>query len=185
MLQFPPIPPWNSWHPLVIHFPIVLLLLSPIFILVSAILPAPKGRPYLIAALAILFMGTVSLFVAEATGGSAARIAVRSGYIDSVLDAHMRLASETTIAFSGLLAILFAIVMLPRMLRCPATRLTTTVMPASFLILYCAGILFVINTAHAGGRLVHQYGVHAVVQAEPEIPEIAPPVQSAKKGGKL
>ena len=185
MPQFPPIPPWDSLHPLVIHFPIVLLLLSPVFIVVSAILSPPKGRPYLIAALAILFMGTVSLFVAEVTGESAARLAARSGYISAVLDAHVHLASETTIAFSGLLAILSAIVMLPRRLGCPETRLITTFMPASFLILYCAGILFMINTAHAGGRLVHQYGVHAVVvPAEPEFPEIAPPVQSAK-GGKL
>lgn len=185
MLQFPPILPWESLHPLVIHFPIVLLLLSPFFIVISAILPAPKGRPYLIAALVILFMGTASLFAAEVTGEAAARLADRGGAVDSVLHLHMHLASETTIVFSGLLAILLTIVMLPRVLECPETRLITTFIPASFLILYCAGILFMVNTAHAGGRLVHQYGVHALVPAGPQILEPMLPVQSAQKTGKI
>ena len=32
MLQLPPMPTWDAMHPLLIHFPIVLLLISPLFI---------------------------------------------------------------------------------------------------------------------------------------------------------
>ena len=38
MLQFPAIPSWDALHPLIIHFPIALLLIAPIFIIVGAVL---------------------------------------------------------------------------------------------------------------------------------------------------
>ena len=77
MLQLPPIPSWDSIHPLIVHFPIVLLLLSPVFIIISMILTPPKGRPYMTAALIILFLGTVSLFLAAESGEAGALLAER------------------------------------------------------------------------------------------------------------
>ena len=165
MPQFPPIPTWDSLHPLVIHFPIVLLLLSPLFILISTILSPAKGRPYMTGALIILLLGTVGLFVAAATGEAAATLADRGGEVDAVLAAHEDLATETEIVFSALLVVLVGIVALPRILRFHETRLTSTFMPLAFLVLYSAGIVFVVNTAHEGGRLVHEFGVHAMIPA--------------------
>jgi len=166
MPQFPPIPTWDSLHPLVIHFPIVLLLLSPLFILISATLSPPKGGPYMTGALIILLLGTISLFVASATGEEAAALADRGGAVDAVLAAHEHLASETKIVFSALSVILVGMIALPRFFCNQETRLTSTFMPLAFLVLYSAGILFVVNTAHEGGRLVHEFGVHAMIPAE-------------------
>ncbi|SPE29856.1 conserved membrane hypothetical protein [Candidatus Sulfotelmatomonas gaucii] len=165
MPQFPPIPTWDSLHPLVIHFPIVLLLLSPLFILISAVLSPPKGRPYMTGALIILLLGTISLFVASATGQAAAKLADRGGPVDAILAAHEDLAFETEIVFSALSVVLVGMVVLPRIFCYPDTRLTTTFLPLAFLVLCSAGILFVVNTAHEGGRLVHEFGVHAMVPA--------------------
>jgi uncharacterized membrane protein len=67
MLQIPPIPPWDSMHVLIVHFPVALLLLSPVFIVIGAVLTPPKGRPYMMAALITLLLGTASLFVAVST----------------------------------------------------------------------------------------------------------------------
>jgi uncharacterized membrane protein len=166
MLELPPIPTWDSLHPLIIHFPIVLLFLSPLFVLISAILRPPKGRSYMIAALIVILLGTGSLFLAAETGEAAAELAERGGPVDTVLSAHEKLASETEVVFSVLAAILVAIVALPRIFRCRETRLSTTFMPLAFLVLYSVGILLLVNTAHAGGRLVHEFGVHAIVPAE-------------------
>jgi uncharacterized membrane protein len=181
MPQFPPLPTWDSLHPMIIHFPIVLLLVSPLFLLISAALPSPKGRPYMLAALLLLLLGTGSLFLAAASGKEAATLAERGGPIDAVLESHEELAVQTEIVFSVLSAVMLGIFALPRILRREETRLTTTWVPLSFLVLYCVGILFVINTAHAGGRLVHEFGVHAIIPAENSHSNASPDAQESAR----
>ncbi len=182
MLQFPPIPTWDSLHPLIIHFPIALLLLSPLFILISAALPSPKSRPYMIAAIIVLLLGTGSLFAAASTGEAAAELAERGGAMNAVLETHENLASESKIVFSGLSAILLGMFVLPRILRRQETRLSTTLLPLAFLALYAVGAIFLVNTAHAGGRLVHEFGVHAMVPEASEQSRVAPATTSPAEG---
>ncbi len=163
MLQLPPMPTWDSLHPLIIHFPIVLLLISPLFILISAVLAPPKGRPYMTVALLLLLLGTGSLFLAAETGEAAADLAERSEGMSAVLQSHEELASKTKIVFSGLSVLLLGMVVFFRLLRHVESRLFSTYLPLTFLVLYSVGVLFLINTAHAGGRLVHEFGVHAIL----------------------
>jgi len=177
MPQFPPIPSWQSLHPLVIHFPIVLLLLSPLFVLISAVLRPPKGRPYMVTALILLLLGTLSLFVAAGSGEAAAALANRSGAVSSVLESHENLAEEAEVVFLGLCAVLVGIVALPRILGCQETRLTSTLLPFAYLVFYSAGILVVVNTAHVGGRLVHEFGVHAMVPGTNVESDASPPAK--------
>jgi uncharacterized membrane protein len=163
MLQFPPMPTWNSLHPIIIHFPIVLLLLCPVFIAISAAIKPPKGRPYMMAALLVLLLGTISLFVAASTGESASELAERGGTMSAVLESHEALASQTKVIFLGLSVILLGMFLTPRALRRDETRLFSTLLPVAFLALYSVGVLFLVNTAHEGGRLVHEFGVHAML----------------------
>ena len=72
MFQFPQIPSWDALHPLVIHFPIALLLIAPIFVLLGALLQPAKGRPYLLAATVLLLLGTAGTFIAVETGEAVA-----------------------------------------------------------------------------------------------------------------
>jgi uncharacterized membrane protein len=166
MLQLPPLPTWDSLHPLIIHFPIVLLLLTPLFILISAVLAPPKGKPYMITALLILALGTGCLFISGSTGHAASELAERGGAVDKVLETHEDLASETQIIFAGLSVILLGMFLVPRILHRRADRLFSTFLPVAFLALYSVGAVFLVNTAHAGGRLVHEFGIHALVPAE-------------------
>jgi uncharacterized membrane protein len=168
MSLLPPIPAWESLHPLVVHFPIVLLLLSPVFVLVSAVLPPLKGKPYLIVGLALLLAGTATLYVAAETGEAAAELADNTPAVSATLHAHERLASQTRMIFSGLSVLLIGLFAVPYLRARPLTRLQSTTLSLIFLALYSTGLAGLVNTAHQGGRLVHQYGVHAMMPAEPD-----------------
>ncbi len=176
MFLLPPMPTWDSLHPLIIHFPIALLFLAPLFIGISAILTPPKGRPFLITALIVLLLGTASLYIAASTGKAAGELAERGGPVDQMLAAHEDLASETRLIFSGLSAILLGMFFLPRILRRQETRIFSTVLPLAFIVLYSVGILFLVNTSHKGGLLVHEFGVHALqpgAESQPEPGSVA------------
>jgi uncharacterized membrane protein len=166
MFELPPMPTWDALHPLIIHFPIALLLLSPLFVLIGAAVPPFRSRPFMTAGMIILLLGTASLFFAAATGEAAGELAERGGPVDKVLAAHQDLAEETRMIFLGLSAIFMGILFLPRLLHREQTRIFSTVLPLAFLALYSVGVLFLVNTAHQGGRLVHEYGVHALLPEE-------------------
>jgi hypothetical protein len=55
----------------------------------------------------------------------------------------------------------------PWILKKSETRLATTILPLAFLVLYGAGASLLVNTAHNGGRLVHEFGVRALVASSP------------------
>jgi uncharacterized membrane protein len=167
MLHLPPIPTWDALHPLIIHFPIALLLIAPIFILVGAALQPAKGRSYLIAAMILLLVGTAAIFVAVETGEAAGKLAERVPGMERVLETHESLAERTRAVFSVLSVIFIALLAAPRLLKKTDTRLTTTILPLAFLVLYGAGALLLVNTAHNGGRLVHEFGVRAMVASPP------------------
>jgi uncharacterized membrane protein len=165
MLDFPLMPSWDALHPLIIHFPIALLLIAPIFIVVGAVLSPAKGRSYLIAAMVLLLVGTASIFVAVDTGEAAGRLAERTLGMEQVLEHHQSLAERTRAVFSVLSVIFVALIAVPGLLKRADTRLTTTILPLAFLVLYTAGALLLVNTAHNGGRLVHEFGVRAMVSS--------------------
>ena len=167
MLQFPPIPSWDALHPLVIHFPISLLLVVPFLIVVGALGPLERVRTILYVALALMIAGTLGTFLAVGTGEAAGRIAERTPEIDVVLEHHEQLAEATRIAFSALTVVFAAILLIPVILKKTSNRLVSTALPLAFLVLYGGGILLLTNTAHNGGRLVHEFGVRAAVKPSP------------------
>jgi uncharacterized membrane protein len=157
----PPVPNWSEIHPLVIHFPIALLLVAPLFVIGGVILAPLKGRPFLIAALALMVMGTAGTFMAIATGEAAGEVADRTAAMSAVLEHHEDLAETTRIIFSVLTVIFAAILFLPRLLKRELTTAVARILPVAFLLLYGAGTIVLVNTAHNGGRLVHELGIHA------------------------
>ncbi len=163
MMQFPPIPSWDALHPLIIHFPIVLLLIAPLFIVIGAVVRPDKGRLFLISALILMVLGTASTYVAVGTGEAAGKLAERVPGVEAVLEQHENLAETTRLVFSVLTVIFLAIVAIPRVLPNVSNRLLLKVLPLIFLGFYSAGVLLLINTAHHGGRLVHEFGVHAMI----------------------
>lgn len=161
MLQFPSIPSWQALHPLVIHFPIALLLVAPLFILAGALLRGERGRWLLISALILMIAGTLGTFLARATGEAAGKVIGSTPQVHAVLENHEELAEITSLAFCVLSLTFTAIVLAPRFLRNAENRVVSVFLPLAFLIFYSAGAVLLLNTAHNGGRLVHELGVHA------------------------
>ena len=163
MIQMPVIPPWEGLHPLIVHFPIALLLITPLLVIVGALLTPEKGRIVLYTALGLMLIGTLGTFLAAATGEAAGKLAERTPQVDAVLERHEELADATRAVFAGLTLIFAAIVFAPKVFRKLPGRLVTTALPLIFLLFYGAGMLLLANTAHNGGRLVHEFGVKAML----------------------
>ena len=169
MFTLPPLPVWQGLHPLIVHFPIALLLTAPLLIIIAACVKPERARPYLHSAMLLMLLGTVAIYLAVGTGEAAGKLAERSPDINPVLQHHEQLAEGTRLAFSILTVIFALVVFMPEWLKKP-TRLATSMLPIVFLLLYAIGILSLVNTAHNGGRLVHEFGVHALVAPTPGAP---------------
>lgn len=178
MFQLPPLPSWDGLHPLIIHFPIALLLVAPIFILVGAVLSPRRARPALISGLLLVLMGTASVFIAIETGEAAGKLAERTPEINALLEHHEELGERTRVTFSILTLVLAGIVFVPMVLHIQPHRLATTLLPLLFLGVYLGATLLLVNTAHNGGRLVHEFGVKAIVA-----PSSAPAATPTERAG--
>jgi uncharacterized membrane protein len=163
IMQFPPIPSWQALHPLIVHFPIALLLIAPLFVIAGAVLRSERGRWLLISALILMIAGTTGTFVARATGDAASKLIGSNPQVHLVLENHEELAETTSLAFSVLSLTFAAIVFAPRFLPNVENRVVSSLLPLAFLIFYSAGAVLLLNTAHNGGRLVHELGVHAAI----------------------
>jgi len=173
MIEFPPLPTFDALHPLVIHFPIALLLVAPLFVLVGALLPRERGRAYQITALVLMLCGTLGAFLAVASGEAAARIAERSENVNPVLERHEELAETTRAVFAVLTIAFAALLFAPRWLKRTPAPAMSGVLTAVFLVFYAAGAVVLANTAHNGGRLVHELGVTSAMS--PPAPVAAAP----------
>lgn len=173
MFQVPPIPSFDGLHPLIIHFPIALLFIAPLFVAIGALLTPRRGRPLLYSALLLMVVGTASIFLAVETGEAAGKLADRNPEVNAALEDHEELAESTRLMFTVLTAIFAAIVAAPLFRRREPGRLASTVLPLAFLVVYGGGMVLLANTADHGGRLVHQLGVHAMI-APGEAPTLTP-----------
>ncbi len=162
MLNFPVIPGWDSLHPLVVHFPVALLMVAPIFVLIGA-LSRRNGPTLLFAAWILMVLGTAGAFLAVETGEAAGRLIERSPQAGAILERHESLAEATRITFSVLSALFGAILLGPRLVKRDLGRAVSVVVPLAFLVFYGTGLLVLANTAHNGGRLVHELSVTAAI----------------------
>lgn len=164
--MMPPLPSWDGLHPLVVHFPIALLLVAPIFVILGLVVPQ-LWKGFALAALALMALGTLGAFVAVATGEAGAGLVERTEAISKVLEQHEDLAETARTVFVVLTIIFAAIVLAPMALRSTLKPAVNAALNAAFLLLYAFGALLLANAAHEGGRLVHEYGVQALTAQGP------------------
>jgi len=166
MIELPPAPSWDGLHPLIVHFPVALLLVAPVLVLLALVVRGHR-RGLLLAALALMVLGTVASWVAVSTGEAAGKLADRSPEVNAVLEHHEELAETTRLVFTVLTAVFAALVLTPVVLKREPGELATIGLAVLFLAVYGAGTLVLANTAHNGGRLVHELGVRALMPSAP------------------
>lgn len=161
MFEIYPIPAWDRIHPLIVHFPIALLTVAPIFILMSFFAGRLK-MAFKLAALTLMILGTVGVFLAISSG-SAAEHEIEDGLTQEaheVLEEHEDFAKNTR-NFFVTLTLLYAVILIgqaasKREMK-PAAAIPVYIL---FLAAYAAGMLVVQNTGHHGAMLVHDHGAH-------------------------
>jgi uncharacterized membrane protein len=160
MFQLPNLPPWEGLHPLVIHFPIALIAVTPIFILL-AIIFKEQQKNFTISALILLFLGTIGAIVAVETGEAAMTIAKRSAEINPVLLAHQ--TAMTSVRNLSVIFLIFYSVFTYFFVKNKFKRSLVFLLQLIFLIYSGLILLLMINGAHQGARLVHEFGIQSVM----------------------
>jgi uncharacterized membrane protein len=167
MIELPPMPSWDGLHPLIIHFPVALLLVAPLFVVVGLAVRAHR-RAFLVSALLLMVLGTTAAWVAVETGEAAGKLADRTPEVNAVLEHHETLAERTRLVFTVLTVVFAGLVLgAPLLRRREPAEAVTLALAALFLAVYAAGALNLANTAHNGGRLVHELGVRALMPVAP------------------
>ncbi|NLF69832.1 MAG: hypothetical protein GX575_12350 [Candidatus Anammoximicrobium sp.] len=167
--SLPPTPPPEGMHPLVVHFPIALLLFAAVFVVLAMIVPK-RGWWFSVSALILLIGGTAGAFQAVSTG-IAARDVVEDAEDDAMWDVmqeHEDMMVQARNVFAALTIVYAGIVVLP--LLAQSLQGLKFAFPANlvFLAALMGANLLMASGAHLGGRLVHQYGVKSALAPEDE-----------------
>lgn len=164
----------SELHPVLVHFPIALLLIAPVFVLLGVFQPNTRGRTLLFAALVLMCLGTAGAFAARISGDAAARTAVEGAEARRVLENHQAQAELTSIVFA-VLTVAFAATLGTIWYRnLSHSSVLQKVLPLVFLVFYGAGILLLLDTARLGERLTHEYGVSMRSRARPSVVSALP-----------
>lgn len=151
-------PNWSDIHPAIVHFPIALLFIAPLFLALGTIF---NKQDFKSTFLILLLLGSLSIIAAAATGEAAGeKITVINDALLETLEHHESAAENSRTIF-----IILSIIgigwhfLKTRTSRIPYQARTLAV--ACFLMLYGYGLWTLATAAHYGGRMVHFHGVHS------------------------
>ena len=156
------LPGWDGIPPLLIHFPLTLFFLAPVFVVFAGFAKTTTRQTFLISALTVMLLGSASTYAAFEAGQTAAAAVTPTGELQTVIERHHELAS---LARSSLTAatLLFGLTLLICMCFRLQVHELTGVLPLGSVVFYSLGLFWLINTAYHGERLVHEFGVGSIV----------------------
>lgn len=145
----------GALHPFMVHFPVALLFIVPLFILAGLFIAGVRKAVFAVT-LVLMFLGIAGLFLSVSTGNMAAEnLTPDPAYLET-LEKHLELGEQALVIFSVLTAV-FLLVLLAGHFR-PTEKIQAP-LTVLFLLLYGAALILLFNTAHYGGELVHRHGL--------------------------
>lgn len=152
MRIFPPIPTFENLHPLIVHFPIALLLTAPVFLVLAGAWHS-RRREMLTSALILTVLGTLGAAAATWTGDAAEDAA--GGAPAGLVHRHEELAELARNLFIGVTAVLGIAAAFVWKRGARMGRKAGAVLASVLLVLYAAPALVLANAAHLGGSIAH------------------------------
>ncbi len=147
-------------HPQMVHFPIALALVAPIFLLLALFIPK-YARSLAFSGWLLLALAAAGAWAAVSTGEAAEHAAGAAGTAKALLKQHENQAELAAMILSVLAGLLALVLVVPRVIARWNRPLWTRIALAAILLLVLAGDVLVGLAAHKGGRLVHEFGVTA------------------------
>jgi len=166
-MDLPPIPPWEGAHPIVVHFPIALLLVAPVLVVLSLLVPKLR-RGIALSALAVMALGAAGASLAVATGEATSEVVEETPEGKAslgLISRHEEAAETARVLFLVLTAAYGALVIVPVVRKKEFPRGADLALHAVFLAFYGASCLQLANVGHLGARIVHERGVRAPMGA--------------------
>lgn len=164
MNWYPVIPGWDGIHPAMVMFPVALLLATPLLVLAS-LFARGAWRAWAGAALLTMALGTLAAWFAVGSGHAAGQLVDKTGGMAASILRHEALGVMARNVFTGLTLVYLLLYLLPTWIRRPLPDVLRIVVHAVFLVAFVGATGFVARAADAGGRLVHQEGLQAFVEA--------------------
>lgn len=164
MSLFPPIPAWDAVHPVLIHLPLGALPLAGVFVLAAAIAKGSWSRAFAVSALVLLLIGAGGAMLAVLSGEAAAELVEGTvPQAEAVLERHEELAELARTVFAGLAVVYVGVAFAASVMLKKGKRAIAAGLHLAFLVVLAPGLLLLMNAAHQGGRLVHEFGIHAPI----------------------
>ena len=166
MFGIPPLPPFEGFHPFVVHFTVGILL-SAWVPMVLGLIDRKRRRSWFRAGLMMIVMGTLFSFAAVLTGEATEEIVPHSSeLVEHAIHEHEELAEGARNIFIGVTAIYLASMILYCKMPEPKKKKIGLAGAVLVGITYTLGALALANAGHQGGLLVHDLGLHAPVASE-------------------
>ncbi len=158
--MLPPFPEWDAAHPLIVHFPIGLLLVAPVFMLIAVFVRKPA---WTIATILLLLIGTIGAWVAYYSGEAAEVYWRTTGDLAPDIDKLMadhHVAGGQARLFATLVTLAF-IVWAVLSVKLAKKRGVLIGLGLVILLGFLGANLRLAQAGHMGGQLVHEHRITA------------------------
>lgn len=160
MFGLPPIPSWDGLHPLMIHFPIALMFVAPIFVVLAVLIRKHAGG-LLLAASGLMVISAVTAIMAVSTGEAASGLAEKVPGAGAILENHEKLGEQAR-TLTVLLALAMCAGTVGYIFKADkAPGKLWLGLAGLYLLGHGFGAIVIAKAGHEGGRLVHEVGVKA------------------------